>query len=298
MGFDFLDEVMKLNEYATIAKDGIVAGDYDGFMDSGSYSLNAVLSGSIYGGYAQNKITELAGPSSVGKTFFLLSMIKIFLENNPDGGVFLFESESAISKQQLIDFGIDVARVYVFPVDTVQKFRHQALTILTKYIEQSKSSRKPLLMALDSLGMLSTEKEMADIGSGNDTRDMTRTQLVKAAFRVVTLKLGIAGIPLIMTNHTYQSMCLAEGTRIIMSDGSKKNIENVSVGEFVKTRFGAKKVTHTYGNEDLKENDNDMFEIEMDDDSIIQCTGNHRFLCEGRWIEAKFLTIGDDLLCD
>lgn len=217
-GFDFLKEMYKINEYATCAVDGIVAGDNNGFMDSGSYTLNAVLSGSIFGGYARNKITELAGPSSVGKTFFLLTLIKLFLENEKEGGVFLFESESAISKKQLVEFGIDVSRVYVFPIDTVQKFRHQALTILTKYIEQPKKDRKPLLMALDSLGMLSTEKEMTDIGEGKDTRDMTRSQLVKAAFRVLTLKLGIAGIPLIMTNHTYQTMDLFSKT--VASGGS------------------------------------------------------------------------------
>lgn len=216
--FPFLKEVFALNEYATIAEDGIIAGDSTGFMDSGSYSLNAVLSGSIYGGYARNKITELAGESSVGKSFFALSMIKLFLINNPDGGVFFFESESAISRQQLVDFGIDVKRVYMFPVDTVQKFRHQALAILTKYIAQKKEDRKPLLMILDSLGMLSTEKEMSDIGEGKDTRDMTRAQLVKAAFRVITLKLGIASIPLIMTNHTYKEMGLFPKT--IASGGS------------------------------------------------------------------------------
>jgi RecA/RadA recombinase len=217
-GFDFLDEVMALNEYATIAKDGVIAGDFDGFMDSGSYSLNAVLSGSIYGGYAQNKITELAGVSSVGKTFFLLTLLKLFLEENKEGGVFLFESESAISKKQLIEFGIDVDRVFVFPVDTVQKFRHQALAILTNYQGQKKADRKPILIGLDSLGMLSTEKEMADIGDGKDTKDMTRAQLIKAAFRVITLKLGICGIPLIMTNHTYQEMGLFPKT--IASGGS------------------------------------------------------------------------------
>lgn len=298
MSFDYVKEIMKLNEYSTIAANGIAAGDYDGFMDSGSYAVNAVLSGSIYGGYAENKITELAGPSSVGKTFFALTAVKLFLENNPEAGVFLFESESAISKKQLEEFGIDVRRVFVFPVDTVQKFRHQCLVILTKYLEQPKAERKPILIVLDSLGMLSTEKELADIGDGKDTRDMTRAQLVKAAFRVVTLKLGIAGVPLIMTNHTYQSMCLAEDTRIVMTDNSVKMIKDVIVGDFVKTRYGAKEVLATYSNEDLKDNDEDMYEIEFEDGSIVQCTGNHMFERNGVWVETKFLKENDNLLCD
>ena len=59
------------------------------------------------------------------------------------------------------------------------------------------------MFVLDSLGMLSTTKEMEDTAEGKETRDMTRSQIVKAAFRVLTLKLGKAKVPMIMTNHTY-----------------------------------------------------------------------------------------------
>ena len=58
-------------------------------------------------------------------------------------------------------------------------------------------------MCLDSLGMLSTTKEVEDTSSGKETRDMTRAQVLKAAFRVLTLKLGKAKIPMVITNHTY-----------------------------------------------------------------------------------------------
>jgi len=59
------------------------------------------------------------------------------------------------------------------------------------------------MVVLDSLGMLSTSKEMNDTAEGKEVRDMTRAQVIKSTFRVLTLKLGKAGIPLIMTNHTY-----------------------------------------------------------------------------------------------
>ena len=75
--------------------------------------------------------------------------------------------------------------------------------VVDKYALQSKAEKKPLLFVLDSLGMLSTTKEMEDTASGKETRDMTRSQIVKSTFRVLTLKLGKAGIPMIMTNHTY-----------------------------------------------------------------------------------------------
>jgi len=66
-----------------------------------------------------------------------------------------------------------------------------------------KADKRPMLMCLDSLGMLSTTKEVEDTSSGKETRDMTRAQVLKAAFRVLTLKLGKAKIPMVITNHTY-----------------------------------------------------------------------------------------------
>ena len=70
-------------------------------------------------------------------------------------------------------------------------------------MEQNESDRKPLFLCLDSLGMLSTTKEVEDTADGKETRDMTRAQVLKAAFRVLTLKLGRAKVPLVVTNHTY-----------------------------------------------------------------------------------------------
>ena len=192
------------NEYEGIADEGVEAGDVTGFIGTGSYSLNALLSGSIYGGLPANKVTALAGEPSTGKTFYAINIVRQFLRENANGFVFYFESESAISKQMLADRGVDTKRVAVVPVATIQEFRTQAVKILDKYIEdRANKDRPPMLFVLDSLGNLSTDKEMADIADGKDTRDMTRAQLVRGAFRVLTLKLGKAKVPLIVTNHVY-----------------------------------------------------------------------------------------------
>jgi len=203
---DFLKDVIKQtgNEYAALVSEGVEAGDVDNFIDTGSYIFNALLSGSLYGGLPANKITALAGESATGKTYFVLGMVKNFLDSNPDAGVLYFESESAITKQMIENRGIDSRRMVVLPVTTVQEFRTQTLKVLDNYIENKE--KKPMMMVLDSLGMLSTTKEIEDTADGKETRDMTRAQLIKATFRVLTLKLGKAGVPLVITNHTYDSM--------------------------------------------------------------------------------------------
>ena len=202
---DFLKKVIKdtENEFASIVNEGVEAGDVSTFIDTGSYIFNALASGTIHGGIPANKITALAGESATGKTFFVLGMCKHFLDNNPDAGVIYFESESAITKDLIENRGIDTKRMVVMPVTTVQEFRTQSLRVLDSYLEQDEADRKPLLLVLDSLGMLSTTKEVEDTEAGKETRDMTRAQVVKAAFRVLTLKLGKAKVPLEITNHTY-----------------------------------------------------------------------------------------------
>ena len=191
------------NEYASIVSDGVAAGDTANYIDTGSYIFNALCSGSIYGGLPSNKITALAGETSTGKTFFALGLVRSFLEMDEDAGVVYFESESALSKDLIEEKGIDGDRVIIVPVVTVQEFRQQAIRILDKYLQQAESERKPLMFVLDSLGMLSTTKEIEDSEAGKETRDMTRAQVVKSIFRLLTLKLGKANVPLIVTNHTY-----------------------------------------------------------------------------------------------
>jgi len=202
---DFLKNVIKDvgNEYASLVSDGVEAGDVESFIDTGSYVFNGLLSGSLYGGLAANKITALAGESATGKTYFLMGIVKNFLDKDPNAGVIYFESESAITKQMVVDRGIDPNRMVIMPVTTVQEFRTQSLKVLDSYLLQNESDRKPLFLCLDSLGMLSTTKEVEDTADGKETRDMTRAQVLKAAFRVLTLKLGRAKVPMVVTNHTY-----------------------------------------------------------------------------------------------
>lgn len=201
----FLTDVAKEigNEYAGLVSDGVSAGDSTDFIDTGSHIFNALVSGSIYGGVPSNKITAIAGESSTGKTFFCLGIVQHFLDSNPDAGVIYFESESAISKQMIEDRGIASDRMLIVPVATIEQFRTQACRILDNYVDQPEDKRQPLMFVLDSLGMLSTEKEIADVVADKQVRDMTKSQLIKGAFRVLTLKLGKANVPMLVTNHTY-----------------------------------------------------------------------------------------------
>jgi len=199
---DFLKEIVKEigDEYTQIAAD---IDETERFIDTGSYIFNALVSGSIHGGVSTNKITAIAGETSTGKTYFSLAIVKNFLDTNPDGYCLYFDTEAAITKGLLASRGIDQNRLVVVNVVTIEEFRSKALKAVDIYLKTEEENRKPCMFVLDSLGMLSTEKEITDALNDKQVRDMTKSQLVKGAFRMLTLKLGQANIPLIVTNHTY-----------------------------------------------------------------------------------------------
>jgi RecA/RadA recombinase len=199
---DFLKDIVKEigDDYTKLASD---IDETETYVDTGSYIFNALVSGSIFGGVSGNKITAIAGESSTGKTFFSLAVVKNFLDNNPDGYCLYFDTEAAITKSLLESRGVDTSRTVVVNVVTIEEFRSKALKAVDMYLKKPVEERKPCIFVLDSLGMLSTDKEITDALNEKQVRDMTKSQLVKGAFRMLTLKLGQANVPLIVTNHTY-----------------------------------------------------------------------------------------------
>jgi RecA/RadA recombinase len=199
---DFLKDIVKEigDDYTKLASD---IDETETYVDTGSYIFNALVSGSIFGGVSGNKITAIAGESSTGKTFFSIAVVKNFLDNHPDGYCLYFDTEAAITKSLLESRGVDTSRIVVVNVVTVEEFRTKALKAVDLYMKKPEGERNPCMFVLDSLGMLSTSKEITDALNEKEVRDMTKSQLIKGAFRMLTLKLGQANVPLIVTNHTY-----------------------------------------------------------------------------------------------
>ena len=200
--FDTLAKEAK-NDYAQLVSE---TSNDQGFIGTGSYILNAQLSGSIYGGIPNNRVTAIAGEQATGKTFYAIGIASTFLNDHPDGAVFYFDSEAAATPDLFRDRGLDPSRVWHFPIDTIEEFRTQMIRILDNLLKTPEKDRKPLLVILDSLGMLASQKELQDAMDDKQVRDMTKSQTIKSVFRIITSKLGKLKIPMIVTNHTYKTM--------------------------------------------------------------------------------------------
>lgn len=185
-------------------------------------------------------------------TFFVMGVIKQWLEDNPDGGVIYFDTESAVTNQMLSERGIDLTRIVKSEPETIEQFRQTALQILDRYDETPQKTRQPMLMVLDSLGNLSSAKEVEDIRAEKDTRDMTKAGLIRGTFRVLRLRLSKLNVPMICTNHVYAvvgayvpTKALSGGSGLIyvsdsiamLSKSKDRDKEKNVVGSIVKVKM-------------------------------------------------------------
>jgi RecA/RadA recombinase len=206
--FEELNKKMStISKYgATMDKSDISTIDH--YINSGNYLLNACLTGSITGGYPNNRAVCLAGPSGTGKTYLILNAIR---EAQKLGySIIFYDSENAVDLDLISKFGIEPTKFRYEPCNTVQEFRTSITNLTDSLIEQKdKGVALPKIMVvLDSAGNLATQKELEDAKSGSDKSDMTRAKILKSTFRILMTQLGICKIPLLFSNHTYMTQDL------------------------------------------------------------------------------------------
>jgi RecA/RadA recombinase len=216
----FKEFISELDDPDTaLASEGTSPAEFSGFIDTGSYILNAAVSGSLFRGIPNNKAVVLAGDPATGKTFFALGILKNFLDTDPKARVFYFDTEAAVTVQMLIDRGIDPTRVSLSAPETIQSFRDTSVKLLDKYIALDPKKRFPALLVLDSLSMLPSAREINNIRTDNEAKDMSKPGEIKGTFRVLRLRLAKAGIPMLVTNHVYANIG-GYGNQKIVAGGS------------------------------------------------------------------------------
>lgn len=196
-----LERIAKASKNKHIDESGNYDSEPQWYIDTGSYSLNALISASIYKGFGNTRITTIAGEPTTGKTQLALSSVRQFLNQYEDAMVIWIDAEHTMTMDRLRGMKIDSDRVRILPIPTIEECRNQTMNILTEYEKLGKKGK--LLIVIDSVGGLSSEKELNDALTGNNARDMTKSQLIKSLFRTLTTKSGVLGVPILAINHVF-----------------------------------------------------------------------------------------------
>jgi len=177
--------------------------EVDEWIPTGNYLLNAQISGTLFGGVPNSRSFGVMGDPGTGKSFFCLNVVREAQKIGYD--VIYCDTEGAIDKSGALKFGIDADRIRYQPIQTVSQFQTFVANVLDMVKKARAAGEKPkILLVLDSLGMLSTDKELADAMKGHNAADMgAKAKELRKLFRVITLDLTAAKIPLICTNHVY-----------------------------------------------------------------------------------------------
>ena len=177
-------------------------------LSTGIYALNACLSGSIYGGIQGDRITVFAGEEATGKSFLALNICR---EAQRKGYmIFYIDTENSLKRSDLAKYGIDNSEEKFILIKT-NKIEDINITI-SQLLDEFKSQKMQgvelpkMLMVLDSVGQLASNKEKEDLLKGEIKQDMTKAKALGSLFRSITIDLGYLEIPLIVNNQIYETM--------------------------------------------------------------------------------------------
>ena len=163
-------------------------------------ALNVALSGRLDGGLTPG-LTVFAGPSKHFKTAFSLLLAKSYLDKYDDAVVLFYDSEFGTPQAYFDTFAIDTSRVIHTPITDIEQLKHDVMSQMNG-IERGDH----VIVIVDSVGNLASKKEVEDALDGKSVADMTRAKQMKSLFRMVTPHLTIKDIPMVVVNHTYQTM--------------------------------------------------------------------------------------------
>lgn len=260
--------------------------------------LNLALSGRFDGGI-ECGLLGIGAPSKHFKTNIMLKCVSAYMEKHKDAVCMFYDSEFGSPAKYFESFNIDINRVLHTPIATIEELRHDMAKQLTENINRGDK----VIIIIDSIGNLASNKELNDAVDGNEKSDMTRAKVIKSLFRIIVPLLNMKKIPCIFINHTYETMemfaktmmgggCVVEDTEIQTPNGLKK-IQDFKIGDEVITKQGVQKVKETWTPDTLENGNPICYEIEFDDGYKVICSETHKFIVDGKWVEAKDLKNND-----
>lgn len=196
---DVLSSIDDITPYSSYLSESKITG-IDDWIDTGSMVLNALISGSLYGGVPRGRVTQFAGPSQTFKTGFILKI----LANAQQKGmqVVIYDTEGAIDEESAAKMGLDTSKVKYVNVQTAENTRNSIYKLLKSVKEKGLEGK--FIIAIDSLANLQSELELSRMDKENTSSDMgTFAKSIKSLLKTCTNMSTMTKTPILMTNHVY-----------------------------------------------------------------------------------------------
>jgi RecA/RadA recombinase len=174
--------------------------------------LNIAFSGEVNGGLVPG-LTVIAGQSKSYKTLLSLYCMKAYFNKYPDSVALLYDSEFGITPEYLEMYGIDASRIIHIPIEHIEQLKFDIVKRLNEIVRGDK-----VFIMIDSIGSLSSKKEVDDAVDEKSVADMTRAKSIRSLLRIITPHLTMKDIPCLAINHTYQTMDFI--SRAVISGGT------------------------------------------------------------------------------
>lgn len=197
--------VSSIDDQAEIIADSAYSNIKE-WISTGNYILNACMSGDIYKAIPTGRVVTFSGTSGAGKSFLACSCCR---EAQKLGYIPIYlDSEGAIDSDFVKRLGVDPTKMIIKKVNTIMETSQFIANLCDKLQEQQDKfgQHDKVIIVLDSLGNLTSEKEREDTLSGSQKADFTKAKDTKAMFRVCATPIAKLQIPWIVVNHVYQSM--------------------------------------------------------------------------------------------
>jgi RecA/RadA recombinase len=192
----------KINSDATYLSDSPLSEVKD-WIPTGCYALNAIISGSVYKGVPSGRVTGFYGLQSSGKTM-IVNKIAANAQKMGYKHVAYFDSENALDAMVAERLGGDITKIKHLPVELIEDCKNQCIKLLTGLMEIG--AKRKAVIIIDSLGNLSTRKELNDALEGSDASDMgLRAKSLSSLIRLLTYRAAKVEAPVLFTNHVYEN---------------------------------------------------------------------------------------------
>lgn len=188
----------------------------DFWISLGNYAVNYIVSGSFYRAIPQGRITCVAGPSGAGKSFMICNFIRN--AQAEDCFVLYIDSEHAIDPAFLKRSGVSMSPEKLQYVETdtfggvIRVLSEFFKMYDTEYPINSKEPRPRVIIVLDSIDMLDTDKAAENFDSGKRTGDQgQRAKQQKDMLRAITHAIKRAPISFLLAHQVYPNTDLLNG---------------------------------------------------------------------------------------